>query len=705
MSACLVAWIVSLIAAAMDVEYTHEQPAFALRLPAAEWQTRDQSGGGALVMIFTPDADMATRCCVLALPVAVLPEGLKTREVQIRESVGRAYQKVAFETVEAFGRTVTRWEYQIAGATTIEWGFVDGASQVVFQLAAPDHVWADADRRAELDALRESFVWGGGEVVVKAVPIDLTPPAQIRAARAAGMARLAARSFEVVAQRIVATVEPDAHSLAADCSLEIAAHADVASLDLYTSVVTIDRVECAEPMTWEVAPDTGADRLTLRFEPPIDAGGVVRVNVHLHADDYFLGTDQQLVAEIGVLGQVRPHSSWSSHVVWYPIEEVNDAAMDITFDVPDGLVAVTGGRLVDDVSADGRRRQRYVDANRRRRILPHGFAIGAYQSKSVATPGKLDLTVYGFAGEEKRIDQRIDALLDAADLLERALGPLPWSEVRFVHVTPENKETGVSLPGMILVSDRYFPDLDGVDLSDGDLGNSRSLGLLVVADELSHQWNIYAADLPNELGEGFSTFTNALFVEARHGVEAYRKTLASCRRAWLGQSGVATEYAIANPQVYSNTRYRSVVFCKTPLVLDQLRRRLGDEVFFAGLRLAFADDDRSADGFDRLERGFSSASGADQRPFFEQWFFRAGAPTIAIEHAATPTGVRVRVRQTQAEAAFDVDVELAIRCADGAVVAFVARSTEAVQSFEVPLPAAVVDVAIATADVIPARID
>ncbi len=162
---------------------------------------------------------------------------------------------------------------------------------------------------------------------------------------------------------------------------------------------------------------------------------------------------------------------------------------------------------------------------------------------------------------------------------------------------------------MIVVSDGYFPDLEGIDLSDGDLSRVGALGLIEVADELSHQWNIYAAGFPNELGEGISTFTDALFVEARHGHDAYLRTLHSTRQGWLATAGTETEFAIANPAVYSNSRYRSVVFCKTPVVLHALRRRLGDELFFAGLRRAF-----------------------ELRSFFDQWFFRAGFPTLEATH-------------------------------------------------------------------------
>ena len=195
-----------------------------------------------------------------------------------------------------------------------------------------------------------------------------------------------------------------------------------------------------------------------------------------------------------------------------------------------------------------------------------------------------------------------------------------FRSVHFVHVKPERKETGVSLPGLILVSDFYFPDLADVDASAGNLSDPRVLGLLVVADELSHQWNFYAASFPNELAEGISTYTNALFLEVREGAGAYQGTIRYCADGWMGGAGQGTEFAIADARIYSSPRYRAVVFCKTPVVLDALRRRLGDERFFDGFRRAFALRDANADGFERLERGFEAATGEELRPFFDQWF-------------------------------------------------------------------------------------
>jgi aminopeptidase N len=257
---------------------------------------------------------------------------------------------------------------------------------------------------------------------------------------------------------------------------------------------------------------------------------------------------------------------------------------------------------------------------------------------------------------------------------------------------------------MILVSDGYFPDLEQVDLSDGNLSDPGALGLLVVADELSHQWNFYAAGFPNELAEGISTYTNALFIEVRHGREAYERAIAYCRGAWVASSGREPEFAIADPMVYSNARYRPVVFCKTPVALHALRERLGDEPFFEGFRRAFEIEDRKVDGFDRLRRGFEEATGEDLGWFFDQWFFRAGFPTLALSHEATTDGIAVTIEQTQAEDPYTVRGTVRVTCEDGSVHDFGAHIDGRRCTFSWKLPAAPRQVTIDPNGVLPARV-
>ena len=110
-------------------------------------------------------------------------------------------------------------------------------------------------------------------------------------------------------------------------------------------------------------------------EALIQEGEEQELAVELSSRDFMLALNQQQVSEISVLGQVRERSSWSSHVRWYPIDTANDAAVDITFVVPEEYTAVTGGRLIGVESRAGKREFHYASDIRKPRLLPFGFAV------------------------------------------------------------------------------------------------------------------------------------------------------------------------------------------------------------------------------------------------------------------------------------------------------------------------------------------
>ena len=686
------------------IPYEHESPRFRLLLPSADWNVTEQSPNPFPTLLFSPVPNLTQRCCVFLQSTTFLPEGLVTREEQLSAAAGATYARLAMEAVRFAERDCTYWKYTAFGGTTHEWAFQEGDAWVIFQIAATDAQWMDESIAADLHAIRDSFEWLGGEIELE-YPVAKTAVASIRAQRAETIAARQPAAVDLARHVIHASADPPEHTLDVEDEMVLVARNDgVRKIDLYTSVMTVEEVECDFDLEWSTSSIGHADVLSLEFAEPLPRGEEVVVWTRLRSDDFYSTIDQELVAEIDVVGQIRPRSSFSSHVLWYPIDQRNDAAVDITFDVPAPYIALTGGALVEESETDGRRTFRYVEEVRVPRLIPFGFAIGEYVVEQAESEGGLRFTVAAFPGEEKRIHQRIETLRQAAAMFERALGPLPWDDVRFAHVTPQSKETGVSTPGLIVVSDFYFPDLEDVDLSDGNIQRPGALGVLVIADELSHQWNIYSAQFPNELGEGISTYTNALFVEARHGMAAHCKTLSQCRHTWIATAGSEMEFAIADPMVYSNTRYRSVVFCKTPVVLHALRQQLGDEVFFAGLRRGFENADDSVDGFDRLQQGFEEASGEDLQAFFDQWFFRAGFPRIRVETEVAGNEVRIALRQEQDEAAYALQLPVDVALQDGTTERRVLDCREREQQWTLEFDQSVEGVTIDPESTVPAKV-
>jgi aminopeptidase N len=645
--------------------YTNAEIGITLRLPGEEWKLKDMSQGAAKVLVFTPKPDISTRCSVLYMPCTVLPKGMLTREELIKSLLGTDYKRVAYEPDTLAGRKVDRLEYAFKGTTTIEYGLRDGDFWFVFQLSAPDKEWGDAEAKRRLEAIAASLQFTGTAHLV--LPeADRSTAAQVHARRQAVLPQ-PNRDFELTHHDLALEIDPEHHTLKAQDRLTVRSKTDdLDTISLYYSVVSVDRVSGPEGLefSWEGDASNGPGVKILKFSlsMPLKAGEQVVFTIQTSSEDFFEAVEQHLVQEIAVQGQVRAKSSYSSHVFYYPVDQVKDAAMDIRLTVPSGYTAVSGGLLVGTESCGSETTFHYRTEDRRPRLLPFGFAVGRYISQRGSSDAGLQLTVYGYPGEEMLIRQRVDVAVESANVFERMMGPLPWKDVQFAHVTPERKETAVSLPGLILLSDGCFREnISAADMSDGQFNRPDVLGLISVTDELSHQWNGYAANWPNELAEGVSTYTNCLFVEHRHGRDAYRRSIRFCRDAYLASVKLAKDVAIADPAVYETTAYRGIAFCKTPVILDMLRTELGDERFFAAWQQAFRQSHADQDGYETLQDACSSSAGKDLSQFFDQWFFLAGYPHIALDHEMSEGGLSVTVRQVQPGEPYHLKSELLVR--------------------------------------------
>ena len=100
------------LSAQADAPYVYENKELGVKLslPNADWKLNDHSQGIAKVLVFTPVADMSTRCTLLYMPAAALPEGILSREAQIKGAAGDRYKRIAYTADKLGGKAVDRGE-------------------------------------------------------------------------------------------------------------------------------------------------------------------------------------------------------------------------------------------------------------------------------------------------------------------------------------------------------------------------------------------------------------------------------------------------------------------------------------------------------------------------------------------------------------------------------------------------------------------
>ena len=191
----------------------------------------------------------------------------------------------------------------------------------------------------------------------------------------------------------------------------------------------------------------------------------------------------------------------------------------------------------------------------------------------------------------------------------------------------------------------------------------------VVAHEIAHQWfgdsvtESTWADL--WLSEGFATYFAGLFIEKYEGEEQFRAYLHNAaeryfayekeRRAPIHDSDTEDLNKLLNPNNYQ----------KGAWVLHMLRKRLGDDAFFKGLRIYYHAHHQANATTEDLREALEKASARSLKDFFARWVYDSGHPTYEVqsEWSKLATGeiaLLVHVNQTQPDDVFSDPITIEV---------------------------------------------
>lgn len=259
---------------------------------------------------------------------------------------------------------------------------------------------------------------------------------------------------------------------------------------------------------------------------------------------------------------------------------------------------------------------RVVTANGGERPAPpflYAFAVGRYDEATLVASGT---TLRAFGPKHADL---AGALAITAPMLrflvEHTGAPFPAAEYTQVFVKGEaaQEAAGVSLIDAEALDDvRKDPKEDWV-----------------FAHELAHQWFAWlvpCADFADFwLNEGFATFFTAAIKEARWGREAYDRELRLWRErsAKVHAQGKDAPLSLSGPALprrppprESELQARGVTYARGALVLDELRRDLGDAAFWDGLRRYVKTTAGRGARTEDLRTALEASSGKDLRAYF-----------------------------------------------------------------------------------------
>jgi aminopeptidase N len=134
-----------------------------------------------------------------------------------------------------------------------------------------------------------------------------------------------------------------------------------------------------------------------------------------------------------------------------------------------------------------------------------------------------------------------------------------------------------------------------------------------------------------------------------------------------------------------------------------LRRLIGDDVFFRGVRRFYSASRFRKVGTDDLRNAFEAEAGRSLDRFFDQWIYGSTLPRLKVQYRVD--GAELAVHVDQIGEAFEVPVTLTLQYADGKKIDVVVAVSEQSTDQRIPLDSTLQSVAVNKDDGILAEVN
>lgn len=295
------------------------------------------------------------------------------------------------------------------------------------------------------------------------------------------------------------------------------------------------------------------------------------------------------------------------------------------------------------------------------------------------------LTIDANRRQESRGRDSVSTAADILRLYASLTGDVPYDAVAIAMV--EDDVPGGHAPGYFAMMNNP-PPVTQVNWRNDPAAFS-NFPEFFLAHELAHQWFGQAVGWKNYheqwLSEGFTQYFAALYARERRGENAFRDVLRQFRKWALEDSDQGPIYlGYRLGHIKNETRvFRAIVYNKGAAVLHMLRRLIGDQAFFAGLKSFYGDNRFRKAGTDDLRKAMEAASGENLGRFFERWVYDSAIPRVRYSTAVDGQDLVVSVEQLGD--VFDLPITFGVTYTDGKTAEFVVVATSTTTEARFPL--------------------
>jgi len=315
--------------------------------------------------------------------------------------------------------------------------------------------------------------------------------------------------------------------------------------------------------------------------------------------------------------------------------------------VPATWTAVSNGYL-DSVKEDKRRKAKVFHW---KQDLPHPaylitLCAGEFDEVS-EDAGGVPVQYYGQPGSSEDLVRAFGRTPDMVTFFSDKIGvDYPWSKYAtvaihdFIFGGMENT-SATTMTDTLLHDERAHGDFEEVadSITAHELAH-QWFGDLLTCREWSHGW----------LNESFATYFDALFVEHHRGHDAFRVAVTQNAHIYLEEdSGDYRRPLVQNIYTDPIDIFDRHLYEKGSVVLDMLRNRLGDELWWKAINHYVSKHRESEVLTPDLQRAIEEATGYNLDGFFAQWVWKGGHPEFKATTAwdAEKRQATVTLEQTQ----------------------------------------------------------
>lgn len=358
---------------------------------------------------------------------------------------------------------------------------------------------------------------------------------------------------------------------------------------------------------------------------------------------YFInptGSDPNKMPQIWTQGETQSNSAWFP-TIDNPTEKMTD---EIYMTVDDKYTTLSNGLLTDSKkNADGTRTDHWV------MNLPHApylvmMGIGEFKKVTDEPWNGKEVSYY----VEKEYEPHAKAIFGKTkkmiEFYSNRLGvAYPWQKYAQIvvrdYVSGAMENTSATLHGDFVCYQTTREMIDGAK------------GESTIAHELFHQWFGDLASCESwsnlTLNESFATYGEYLWEEFEYGRDAADDHHAGSRFGYFAQSNQKQVDLVRFDYAEREDMFDAFSYNKGGQILHMLRKYVGDDAFFASLKVYLEKNKfKTAEAHD-LRLAFEEVTGEDLNWFFNQWYYAKGHPELNIKKTYDATTKKLTLEITQ----------------------------------------------------------